>query len=237
MKNNLIKDVLSPILQNDKILIPEWAKRVKIDVGTSSNAPFSEFWINNDNELCVFGFEPNKYNIYNFTNGLSKNTNKININKINKSFFYINCALSNFISENENFYCTKVDGGTSSLFIPVTDKIEVEEVTIVPVITLESFFNYFPWDKIPFIDQIKIDAQSSDFNIIKGIGKYLTEKIIYIDVETTTEGQYSNDENPEDIKNFLENNGFECLKWGLDATFFNKKFIDIKHQINYNTLH
>jgi len=237
MDNEIIKKVLKDLLVNDKIFLPEWVKKVKIDVGTSSNAPFSEFWLNQDSELCVFGFEPNKYNISDFCSEKSQNHNKLKKNKINKSFFYLNCALSDYIKENENFYCAEFDGGTSSLFQPVDNNIKIKEITNVPVITLKNFFDYFPWDKIEYIEQIKIDAQSSDFNIIKGMGHYLSEKIAYLDVETTTGGQYDNKEDSDELKLYMENSGFICLKWGLDATFFNSKYEKIRHQINYSSLH
>lgn len=232
---NIVEKILSPVLEDKKIKIPEWSKRVKIDVGTSKNAPFSEFWLNNDSELCVFAFEPNIYNIEHFKYGNITNQIQISKDKIGKNFFYLNCALSDFISEKEIFYCTLIDGGTSSLFLPTV--LEVSNIIETPVITLESFFDFFPWEKINYIDQIKIDAQSSDFNIIKGIGKYLTNNIVYIDVETTTEGHYHHEENPNELKIFLEDNGFECIKWGLDATFFNLKFKELKNIINYSTLH
>lgn len=229
--------VLDSILENGKIKIPSGAKRVKLDIGTSRNAPFSEFWLQKDDELCVFGFEPNIYNVMNIKEPRIHGYYQLNTERIDKNFFCINCALSNYISEQEPFYCAEEDGGTSSLFKPVDVRITVKEVTQVPVITLESFFDFFPWDKIDKIEQVKIDAQSSDFNIIKGIGNYLSERVVYLDVETTTENQYENDENPEEIKTYMESQGFECLKWGLDSTFFNKKFESEKDNIRYFTLH
>jgi hypothetical protein len=236
MNNNLIKKVLSPILKNDKIFIPEWSKKIKIDVGTSVAAPNSEVWINEDPNVCVFAFEPNIYNINHLHTGEKIWPVHLDPKKINNSFFYIHCALSNFISESEKFYCTDNDAGTSSLFTPVDKRIQVKEITEVTVITLESFFDYFPWDNIPYIEQIKIDAQSSDFNIIKGIGHYLEERIVYLDVETTTNGQYLNQETPVELRHYLESKGFQCERWGINATFFNKKFENIKSKINYSII-
>jgi hypothetical protein len=95
---------------------------------------------------------------------------------------------------------------------------------------------FFPWEKIPYIDQIKIDAQSSDFNIIKGMGRYLTEKIVYIDIETHTNNQYHSNESPTEIKQFLEYNNFECISWGINATFLNKNLRNMINNINYFVL-
>lgn len=219
---------------NKKIKIPEWAKRVKIDVGTSVNAPNSEIWLERDRDLCVFAFEPNKYNIKTISEGQSIWPIHLKKERINYSFFCIETALSDNLTESMDFYCTLNDGGTSSLFKPTF--FDVKDVIKVPVITLEYFFNFFDWNRINYIEQIKIDAQSSDFNIIKGMKNYLTEKIVYLDVETHTNNQYHNFENPLDIKNYLENNNFECLQWGINATFLNKNFKNISNTINYNIL-
>lgn len=237
MHKEFVSQILGSLIEGDKIKVPKWAKKIKIDVGTSSNAPFSEFWINSDPDVCVFAFEPNIYNIHDLVHGFSGNPNKLNTDKIDKSFFIINCALSNFVSESVDFYCADIDGGTSSLFQPKTSEIPIKQVTKVPVIKLENFFSIFPWESFEFIEQVKIDAQSSDFAIIKGMGNYLKDKIAYIDVETSTEGQYDNIENADELKSYLIEQGFECVKWGLDATFFNKKFEAHKKSINYCTLH
>jgi hypothetical protein len=233
--SKIISSVLNHVIENNKIKIPEWVKKVKIDVGLSVNAPNSEIWINNDPELCVFGFEPNIYNIKHLSSGDKIWPIHLNPKKINKSFFLINSAVSNYISVSEDFYCTEGDSGTSSLFKP--SFFGIKEKIKIPVITLEYFFDMFPWDRIPHIDQIKIDAQSSDFNIIKGMGNYLSERIIYLDVETTTRGQYHNLESPNELRSYLEKNGFDCISWvNSNATFINKKFGEIRPSINYSIL-
>lgn len=238
MQDEFIKDLLFPKLKDGKIQIPDWAKRVKIDVGTSLNAPNSEIWLNNEDDCCVFAFEPNKYNVRALETGENIGRHvralKLNPERFNKSFFCFNCALSDYLSESEQFYCAEDDSGTSSLFKP--KEFEVLEITNIPVITLSSFFDCFPWERIQYIEQIKIDAQSSDFNVIRGIGDYLKEKIVYLDVETGTNGQYYNEENPEDIRRYMDSQGFECLSWGLDATFVNQNYKNILGKINYNRL-
>jgi FkbM family methyltransferase len=185
-------------------------------------------WLQKDNDLCVFAFEPNPYNVKNIKNSIHPGYYQINTNRINNSFFIMECALSDELRESVDFYCTEEDGGTSSLYKPTS--FELKDITKVPVITLEYFFGYFPWDKINYIDQIKIDAQSSDFNIIKGMGDFLSERVCYLDVETSTNGQYHNYENPKDMKKYIESKGFECLSWvddrfdGGDGKFVNQKF-------------
>jgi FkbM family methyltransferase len=223
MKKN---EILKNILGNDgKIKIPEWVKKVKLDIGTSLSAPNSELWLQRETELLVFGFEPNIYNIKTIYDGQDFWPHHIEKERIDNTFFVINCALSDKNSDSEKFYCTgNNNSGTSSLFEPKS--FEIVDIIDVPVITLNDFFDCFPWEKIPFIDQIKIDAQSSDFNIIKGMDKYMKDRVVYVDVETSTNGQYYSEENPSELKNYMENNGFQCLSWGLNATFVNNKFKD-----------
>jgi hypothetical protein len=232
MDNNLKNKLFSHIIENNKIKIPTWAKRVKIDVGTSLNAPNSQKWLESDDELCVFGFEPNIHNIQILHTGNHRWPIKLDIDKINKSFFYVNCALSDKIEQDVDFYCTDDENpGTSSLYKPTI--ANVDTITKVSVIRLSDFFDLFPWDIIGYIDQIKIDAQSSDFSIVVGMGDYLADKVVYLDVETTTNGQYENKENPDDLKKYVESKGFECLEWGINARFRNRKFFDIYDKINY----
>lgn len=229
-------NVLSKYLdKKGKIQIPNWVKRVKLDVGTSLNAPNSEKWLSEDNELCVFGFEPNKFNIEVLYEGQNFWPLHIKKERLDFSFFCINCALSDFNSESEPFYCTDgINPGTSSLFKP--RGMALKEITKVPVMRLESFFDLFPWDIVPYIDQVKIDAQSGDYNIVKGMGKYLSEKVVYLDVETTTGNGYENNENPSELRQFIESNGFVCVSWDTNATFLNTKFEHLKNNIKYSLL-
>ena len=118
-----------------------------------------------------------------------------------------------------------------------TDKtFEVLDIIDVPVITLNDFFDFFPWDKVEYIDQVKIDAQSSDFNIIKGMDRYMQDKVVFIDVETHTNGQYYSEEYPIDLKNYMIERNFECINWGINSTFLNTKLKNKLNKINYHIL-
>jgi hypothetical protein len=44
-------------------------KRVRLDVGTSSTAPNSAFWLSKYTDMAVFGFEPNPFNVSCVVNG------------------------------------------------------------------------------------------------------------------------------------------------------------------------
>ena len=97
----------------------------------------------------------------------------------------IQTALSNVEEQEEmNFYVNSKDCGTSSLF--KHDEIylgPIEKIITVPVISLKMFFDKFPWDRFEYIDYIKIDAQGSDLNILKGAGDYLKKKVIFVTAE------------------------------------------------------
>lgn len=225
----MISSVISEI---QKFIIPNWAERIKIDVGTSVNAPFSEHWTNQNDNCFVFAFEPNIYNI----DSIYKESGKmwpvwIKKEKLDHSVKILNCALSDSSGEAQ-FYCTLEDGGTSSLYKPKYSI--VKDITIVEKITLDMFFDCFDWDRFPVIEHLKIDAQSADYSILLGISKKYFDRIAYIDIETHTNNQYENDEDPNKIKDLLINNGFECVEFGINATFINSKYKN--SEIKYFTL-
>jgi FkbM family methyltransferase len=219
----------------EKIKVPDWAKKVNIDVGTSYNAPYSEYWLNKDKELIVFAFEPNIYNYKGLiNNNILKNNHKYLLDKkrVNKSFFIFNCALSDKNLNSTPFYCTKEDPGTSSLYKP--KNMSILKQTKVPCIKLSEFFNRFPWEQIPYINLLKIDAQGEDFNIVKGCENYLSEKVVCLIVETSTHDQYFNTNNNSiDFKKYIENQNFICEAWKGDGVFYNKKFKDLAKNIDH----
>lgn len=217
---------------NDKIEIPSFATTVKIDVGTSMNAPNSEVWTNTDQNCFVFAFEPNQFNIKDLYSGSQRgryNTYYLDPVKIGKQIVIYECALSDKLGITD-FYCTEEDGGTSSLFRPKNFKVKA--VTNVAVHTLFSFFERLTWtSNVQYISMLKIDAQSADYDIIVGAGKYLSERVVYLVIETSTHNHYEHNENPEYIKVYLEEQGFVCTKWAENALFYNKIFEHIKESI------
>jgi FkbM family methyltransferase len=209
--------------------IPLNKKRIKIDIGLSDNVPHTQIWFENDNindDLYVFGFEPNIYNVQNI---LNKNID-------NNHFALINVALSNVKEMKEmDFYCTNYDPGTSSLYCPnnnLNDKIK--EIIKVPVYSLKHFFDIFDWNRFPYIEYIKIDAQGSDLDILIGAEDYLKNKVVYITAEPESL-QYDNTEhnNFNNIKNYLESQDFIFINHPntIDPTFINKKFLHLKDKI------
>lgn len=238
--NAVVDEVLTPFLDDrGKIKVPSGCKRVKLDVGLSNNAPHAELWLssNEDNDMCVYGFEPNPYNIKylrEFTPDKKYQLIQLDPKRIDDNFFMIQTAVSDGEPRYSVFYCTDGDPGTSSIYEP--RQFGVKDIVEVPVITLENFFDLFPWDKIPYIEQLKTDTQSSDFNVIRGCGKYLSERVVYLDVEISTSNQYIHEETPEEFHNYILNCGFEPISMGGNCSYYNKKFIDILNTIDYQFL-
>lgn len=240
--NSIVKEVLKDCLdKNNKIKVPKEFDRVLIDIGTSYNAPHCQVWTEETEDVCVFGFEPNPFNIRciksgRWINSYWQNPIQLNTDTLGKKVFLIESALSNCNPSYLDFYCAKEDPGTSSLYKPTY--ISVDEKVKVPVISLKDFFDAFPWEQIPFIEHIKIDAQSSDFNIVKGMGDYLN-KVLYLTVECNTIddnniNQYENpEENPTKMKEYIESFEFECKRWDNNGIFYNKNMRDLWDEYEY----
>ena len=204
-------------------------KRIKIDIGLSHNVPHTLIWLGNDNkndDLYIFGFEPNPYNIKSILNKYISDNN----------FCLIGVALSNVKEMKEaDFYCTKFDSGTSSLYSPNSNlKDEINEIVKVPVYSLKHFFDIFDWERFPYIEYIKIDAQGSDLDILIGAGDYLKNRVVYITAEPEcTDYNNISHNNFENIKTYLESQDFILIKHSNthDPTFINKKFLHLRDNI------
>ena len=133
------------------------------------------------------------------------------------------------------FYVNSKDCGTSSLFKhdekylgPIKKKISV------PVLSLKMFFDEFPWDKFDYIDYIKVDAQGSDLNILKGAGNYLRERVVFVTAEPDGCQYFGASEcNASNITNYMLSQNFIRINHPrtVDPTFVNKKFLDIAKTI------
>lgn len=211
-------------IKNDKFVLSKF-DHVYIDVGLSWNAPNSIEWCKHVPNALVFGFEPNPTSI--------KSVKNFNIAaKDSQKFYLIPVALGN----QEGilpFYNTTNDVGTSSLFKPKTQSIGPSTIINVHIMTLMKFFDHFPWEQYPFISYLKIDAQGSDLNVIKGAGKYL-EKIVYVTAETDGHHYHgSDDNNEENIVKYMESMDFTRVNhnYTKDPTFINNKLRHLENKI------
>lgn len=221
--------------------IPEHIKRIKIDIGLSYGAPFSNMWLDKEKDLFVFGFEPNPdcleiLNAGNIVNQQPFHPESIKNEYLENSINIIPVALSNVDEPTiMDFYSMTNDCGTSSLYQPIDPSIgPTKKLVHVPVYSLQHFFDVFPWDRFDYIEYIKIDAQGSDFDIIKSAGDYLKERVVYITAEPEM-WQYKNcvHNSCENMRNYLETQGFIQISHPdvADPTFINKKFYFLKDQI------
>ena len=224
IKNNV------PLRADGKIAIPAHIKHVKLDIGLSYNAPMSQHWLSHEEDLLVFGFEPNPSSVhailYENTKRHSAHGDPLDKKYIGKNFFLIPCALGLESNKLIQFFITKEDCGCSSIYWP--KYFDINQVIEVPLFSLSDFFDIFPFDTHPVIDYIKIDAQGSDLNIAKSAGKYLEEHVAYITLEAEN-SQYENTNNSfEAIDKYMKSIGFirVCCPETNDPTYFNPRFTD-----------
>jgi FkbM family methyltransferase len=201
--------------------IPEYAERIKIDVGLSVNAPQSSIWLKADTELFVFGFEPLRDNIDAIHTGKSDWPENLAPALIGEKIVVIPCALSNITDLlGRDFYVTKKDPGCSSLLHPVS--MDVVKVEKVPVLTLDDFLQFFPFHRYPFIEHVKIDVQGTDFDVVKGAEKHL-ERIMFITMEIDTTNYVGATQSLVAVKKYMEEKGFLLVTntlWGKLSRFF-----------------
>jgi hypothetical protein len=221
-----------PLRADGKIEIPAHIKHIKLDIGLSYSAPMSQYWLTQEEDLWVFGFEPNPAAVSSILQGAIARHSGSPLNKkyIGKRFFLIPCALGLPTSSMVKFFVTSNDCGCSSIYLP--KYFDIERVIEVPIFSLSDFFDLFPFDAHPVIDYIKIDTQGSDLNIVKSAGHYLNDRVIYVTLEAEND-QYENTVNSsEDIENYMKSIGFvRDLSWNTeDPTYFNPRYSDyIQH--------
>jgi FkbM family methyltransferase len=212
--------------------IPENIKRIKLDVGLSCNAPYTIKWLEQENDLYVFGFEPNPYSVYSVIQ-------IFNNRQDNNRFQLIPVALNNVEKETiSDFYCMGSQNvGTSSLNKPNTNSlgIPLQEIIKVSVFPLKDFLEKFDWNRFPYIEYMKIDAQGSDIDIVKSAGEYL-KKIVYITLEEEKFANYENIEhnNLNEFQKYFESMNFIMVTHPntVDPTFLNKNYYHLKDEIN-----
>jgi hypothetical protein len=231
LQANLMQQFISlhvPIRQDGKIDIPKHIKHVKLDIGLSYSAPMSQNWLSREENLLVFGFEPDLTSVNTIKKGAIKqhvsHGDPLNPIYVGNRFFIIPCALGLLSGQSANFYITKESCGCSSLYHP--RYFEIDKTIEVPVFRLSDFFDLFPFDTHPIVDYIKIDAQGSDLDIVKSAGCYLEERVVYITIEAEND-QYENTINSaDDIDFYMRSKGFkkDTSHDTGDPTYFNPRF-------------
>lgn len=215
--------------------IPENITNVRIDIGTSVNAPYSAHWLSLYQNLFVIMVEPNPENIISLKTGKGTERSQgyysiildsgnifykgklIDTLSRNNKFQLFECAIDNVEQKEERlFYCTSEENsGCSSLSKPTNLIIPVKKIVNTEVISMSHILDSFPWDRIPYIDFVKTDTQSYDLNVVKSFNNYL-KKICFIQSEYYTNDQYENSKSNEssfyEFNELLVNNNFSLLK-------------------------
>ncbi len=130
-----------------KISIPENVKHVKLDIGLSYSAPMSQYWLSHEEDLMVFGFEPNPAAVMSIMNGAVKlypyHGEPLELKYVGRDFFVVPCALGPSEQNRATFYITREDCGCSSLYEP--EFFDVADIIDVPIFSLSDFFEFFPF--------------------------------------------------------------------------------------------
>ena len=124
-----------------RIVLPEYCKSVRLDVGLSVNAPQSAVWISRDPTLHVFGFEPVSENRKMILRGDAPWPINLDPKLVGKRVNIIPCALmEKSAHEGLDIFVTKKDPGCSSLLKPKS--FEVDYTERIDVGTLNEFLEY-----------------------------------------------------------------------------------------------
>lgn len=203
-----------------KIFVPGYATSVSIDVGLSVNAPQSAKWLERDAGLFVIGFEPIQSNIDAIYMGQSQWPINLNPKMIGTRISIVKAALSDKnLPQSRDFYVTKADPGCSSFLKPIN--LEVDRIETVSVFTLDDILRYFPFDRISYIDHLKVDAQGTDFDVIIGAENNLS-RILFITLEIDTQNYIDGHQSESAISQYLSTHGFLRIKKTFLAQFCRK---------------
>lgn len=179
--------------------------KLRFDIGTSYNIPYSLEWLREDEKIFVIAIEPHPKNFES-----SK--------KIIKDFGYNDrCYLIEAAVDDVNSIAKKVfyglggketnyDSGTSSLRKPMGRfKDCIEQIYNVNVVSLKTILDNLEYD---FIDHLKVDTQGNDLNVLKSLGDHI-KKVIEIQSEYDSTGEYQFANSGKELDDFLIQNHFE----------------------------
>jgi len=166
------------VFEDSQLVLPEWVKRLKIDVGLSYSASNSIRWIREDPGLMVFGFEPLPESCMLLQDWISKQEDS---QSLIKQLIIIPVALAQE-ETTAQLHVTANDTASSSLLPP--KKLVERESIMVQVFPLSRLLKALPWAQIQRVDYLKLDCQGLDVEILKEVTKagYL-ERIALVTAE------------------------------------------------------
>lgn len=249
-----------PIDGRGMIHLSDTITRIKIDVGLASRAPNTQLWLENIPGLVVFGFEPNLQAVSDMLSGrsdrgLSHATEPhLDQKYVGSQMFLLPVALGSSRGQ-EDFYATK-NPACSSLLEPDVKKIldfgagaECGESEMYPVavLTLSDLLSKIPWGSegdsgvFPIVEHIKTDAQGYDVEVLRGAGRYLSERVVCVTAEKFAWVYTEPGHSEKDLIDFMYHEGFVLSLEGfmfqyhevfavedtdMDLTFYNTNLSD-----------
>ena len=188
------------IFTNQKVLeikIPDKINYLRIDIGLSDDASHSvEALIDNEDRMII-GIEPHPKNIEGLKKGVPKHYSVSLVNKYLRkgyNFKFMNDLSEKFVIiqgaagssesiQERKFYSAYPDKGNSSFYqihsMEATGNISDEQF-IVKEFSLNYLLSKIDFDRVDFIESIKIDTEGHELEVIKGASNFM-EKILYLE--------------------------------------------------------
>lgn len=181
-------------------------KKLRLDIGTSWNIPYSTSWHSSLNDIVSISVEPNVHCL------------KTIYEKIKhiKNHFHIIGAIDHLNEDHvelKPFYITTVDPGCSSLLQPILTYSGFNGYGIQSIVDIETF----PMKallknvKCELIELVKIDTQGKDLDVIKSFGEHI-KKVCYLDIEDDCSQFYLGAAKHDDIVKYVTDIGFELYE-------------------------
>jgi hypothetical protein len=197
-------------LRDGNFVFPDSVRYVRIDVGLSSHASHSAWFLDLYKDRCSVGIEPDPRCCKDLVYGSDSypECKRLIINKqvirhnnsdvcsLDSRFILINCAISDVIAPTQlPFYLTdaQLTGsnnqykvfGASSLHEPTplhpAGGYSTQNVVAIP---LSEIIKAIP-DRFHFIEEIKVDTEGHDYQVLKSAGEFI-KKAVYVTVESGT---------------------------------------------------
>lgn len=190
-------------------------KKLRIDVGTSINAPVTKYWLKNLSDIISIGIEPNPDCVYkdNLWDGKIVSIPKVFENEPQKEFyFHIIGACDNIDSlSTSKFHVMTVNSGCSSLLepiLPFKNGIILDRMIEVKTFPMQELLDKIDID---FIELIKIDTQGKDLDIVKSMKNHI-HKVCYLDLEDDCTKDYKGASSRNSIVSYMNNVGFHLYE-------------------------
>lgn len=175
-----LKEAGLQIQEGGTIVMPDWVRRVKVDVGLSYSAPNSIKWIREDPNLMVFGFEPLPESCEELRRELSKHHDS---EVLARQLIVLPVALG--VKAGMAQLHVTAETASSSLLPP--KEIEQVETVTVPVFPLSDLMRSIPLGMIERVDYLKLDCQGLDLEILKATGPDWLRRIAIVTAEAEDE--------------------------------------------------